>query len=153
MRFLMIDKIVEWRIGGLARAVKNITLSEDFFDDHFPRMPIMPGVLILEGMAQLGGIFLEETVQEKLGLEKKAIMTIIDKTKFRDISRPGDTLVYTAEVLSFNPDAGKVEVTARKKDKEIVSTRITYVLNAYEDPILQRDRLRLVNMWKEGLNE
>jgi len=149
----MIDKIVEWRIGGLARAVKNITLSEDFFDDHFPRMPIMPGVLILEGMAQLGGIFLEETVQEKLGLEKKAIMTIIDKTKFRDISRPGDTLVYTAEVLSFNPDAGKVEVTARKKDKEIVSTRITYVLNAYEDPILQRDRLRLVNMWKEGLNE
>ena len=153
MRFLMIDKIIEWRIGESAKAVKNISLSEDFFDDHFPRKPIMPGVLILEGMAQLGGIILEETVKEKLGIEKKAIMTIIDKTKFRDIARPGDTLVYSATVQSFNDAAGKVQVDAHRKDRRIVSTKITYVLDAYRDPILQRDRQRLIELWKEGLDE
>ena len=153
MRFLMIDKIIEWRIGESAKAVKNISLSEDFFDDHFPRKPIMPGVLILEGMAQLGGIILEETVKEKLGIEKKAIMTIIDKTKFRDIARPGDTLVYSATVQSFNDAAGKVQVDAHRKDRRIVSTKITYVLDAYRDPILQRDRQRLIDLWKEGLDE
>ena len=153
MRFLMIDKIIEWQIGGSAKAIKNISLSEDFFDDHFPRMPIMPGVLILEGMAQLGGIFLEETVKKKMGIEKKAIMTIIDKTKFRDISKPGDTLIYTAVVMSFNDTAGKVQLDAHRDNRLIVSNRITYVLDAYNDPILKRDRQRLIDLWKEGLDE
>lgn len=149
----MIDKIIEWQIGGSAKAVKNISLSEDFFDDHFPRMPIMPGVLILEGMAQLGGIFLEETVKKEMGVEKKAIMTIIDKTKFRDISKPGDSLIYSAKVMSFNDTAGKVQLDAHRDNRLIVSTRITYVLDAYNDPILKRDRQRLIDLWKEGLDE
>ncbi len=153
MRFLMIDKIIGWQIGGSAKAVKNISLSEDFFDDHFPRMPIMPGILILEGMAQLGGIFLEETVKENMGIEKKAIMTIIDKTKFRDISKPGDSLIYTAKVISFNDSAGKVQVEAHREDRLIVSSKITFVLDAYNDPILKRDRERLIGLWKEGLDE
>lgn len=149
----MIDKIIEWKIGGSAKAVKNISLSEDFFDDHFPRMPIMPGVLILEGMAQLGGIFLEETVKKEMGIEKKAIMTIVDKTKFRDISKPGDTLIYTAVVMSFNDTAGKIQLDAHRDNRLIASTKITYVLDAYNDPILKRDRQRLIDLWKEGLDE
>ena len=59
MRFFLIDKIDEWNLGATAKATKNVALSEDFFDDHFPRRPVMPGVLIIEGMAQLSGLLLE----------------------------------------------------------------------------------------------
>lgn len=55
MRFLLIDRITEWEPGKRASAVKNVSLSEDFFDDHFPLKPIMPAVLMIEGMAQLSG--------------------------------------------------------------------------------------------------
>jgi 3-hydroxymyristoyl/3-hydroxydecanoyl-(acyl carrier protein) dehydratase len=50
MRFFLIDRITRWEVGALAEASKNVALSEDFFDDHFPRRPVMPGVLILEGI-------------------------------------------------------------------------------------------------------
>ena len=60
MRFFLIDKIKDWQVGKSAVAIKNIALSEDFFDDHFPRRPVMPGVLILEGLAQLSGLLLED---------------------------------------------------------------------------------------------
>lgn len=140
---------MEWEIGGQARAIKNIALSEDFFDDHFPRMPIMPGVLILEGMAQLGGIFLEETVRQELGIETKAIVTIIDKTKFRDISKPGDQLIYTVKVTGFSDLGGKVTAAAHKGDNEIASTGFTFAFKEIEDEYLKRDRNRLLELWKQ----
>lgn len=146
----MIDRILDWTIGDTARAIKNISLSEDFFDDHFPRMPIMPGVLILEGMAQLGGVFLEETAKAELSIRRKAVMTSIDKTKFREISIPGDTLIYTARVLAFNEAGGKVEVQAWKNEKTIVKTTMNFVFREIQDPYLMRDRDRLLELWKNG---
>jgi len=65
MRFLLVDSILEWEPGVGATGVKNVSLSEDFFDDHFPLKPIMPGVLIIEGMAQLSGLLLEETMKRQ----------------------------------------------------------------------------------------
>jgi 3-hydroxyacyl-[acyl-carrier-protein] dehydratase len=65
MRFFLIDRITKWQVGITAEAIKNVALSEDFFDDHFPRRPVMPGVLIIEGMAQLSGLLLEATLKEK----------------------------------------------------------------------------------------
>ncbi len=147
MRFFLIDKIIQWEIDKSAKAVKNISLSEDFFDDHFPRMPVMPGVLILEGMAQLSGIFLEETIKSKMDIEKKALMSIIDKTKFRDISKPGDQLIYSAEVTNYNDIGGKVRSEAYKNDKLIVSTNFTFIFNDIDDEYLKRDRKRLLELW------
>ena len=66
MRFFLIDRITKWQVGATAEAIKNIALSEDFFDDHFPRRPVMPGVLIIEGMAQLSGLLLEASLKKKL---------------------------------------------------------------------------------------
>ena len=65
MRFFLIDKISRWEVGALAEGTKNVALSEDFFDDHFPRRPVMPGVLVIEGMAQLSGLLLEASLQAK----------------------------------------------------------------------------------------
>ena len=88
MRFLLIDRITAWDPGKTGTAVKNISLSEDFFDDHFPLKPIMPGVLIVEGMAQLAGLLVEEGVRRETGRNIKALMSIIEKAKFRKPAYP-----------------------------------------------------------------
>jgi len=80
MRFLLIDRITLWEPGSRGSAVKNISLSEDFFEDHFPLKPIMPGVLILEGMAQLSGLLLEEGVRRESGRNVKALIRDSNKT-------------------------------------------------------------------------
>lgn len=151
MRFFLIDKITEWEPGKRARALKNVALSEDFFDDHFPRMPIMPGVLILEGMAQLGGILLEETVKIEIGIADKAVMTMIDKTKFRAMVRPGDQLTYEAVITGFNDMGGRVSVTASNAGKTVVATTFTFAFQAIDDAYLIRDRKRLLDLWLSGV--
>jgi 3-hydroxyacyl-[acyl-carrier-protein] dehydratase len=105
MRFFLIDKITQWHVGTSAEAIKNVALSEDFFDDHFPRRPVMPGVLILEGMAQLSGLLLEAGLREKYGRDAKAVLTVLERTKFRDMVRPGDTLTYRTRVMATRPAA------------------------------------------------
>jgi 3-hydroxymyristoyl/3-hydroxydecanoyl-(acyl carrier protein) dehydratase/protein-S-isoprenylcysteine O-methyltransferase Ste14 len=88
MRFLLVDAILEWEPGKQAKGVKNVSLSEDFFDDHFPLKPIMPGVLIVEGMAQLSGLLLEESMKRS-GRKVKALMSMMEKAKFRYPVYPG----------------------------------------------------------------
>lgn len=94
MRFFLIDRISQWNVGASACATKNVALSEDFFDDHFPRRPVMPGVLILEGMAQLSGLLLEVSLKSRFGKDAKAVLTVVERTKFRQMVHPGDTLAY-----------------------------------------------------------
>ncbi len=108
MRFLLIDRITEWEPGKHACAVKNVALSEDFFDDHFPMKPIMPAVLIIEGMAQLSGLLIEEGVRMESRRNVKALMSIIEKAKFRRPVYPGDKLVYHAEIGSVNELGGNI---------------------------------------------
>src|SRR3989304_2334360 len=110
MRFLLIDRIIEWEPGKRARAVKNVALSEDFFDDHFPLKPIMPAVLMIEGMAQLSGLLLEEGMRQGSGRNVKALMSIVEKAKFRRPVYPGDKLLYSTEVISVNELGGKTFV-------------------------------------------
>ena len=105
MRFFLIDKITRWETGAAAEAWKNVALSEDFFDDHFPRRPVMPGVLILEGMAQLSGLLLEAGLQQKYSKNAKAVLTVLERTKFRTLVKPGDTLLYRTEVMSLTRPA------------------------------------------------
>src|SRR5512138_3447927 len=88
MRFFLIDRITRWEPGRCAEAIKNIALSEDYFDDHFPRRPVMPGVLILEGMAQLSGLLLEAGLKARYDKDAKAVLTVIERTKFREMARP-----------------------------------------------------------------
>ncbi len=92
MRFFLLDRITRWDVGVAAEGIKCVALSEDFFDDHFPRRPVMPGVLILEGMAQLAGLLLEASLEQKYAKSAKAVLTVLERTKFRAMAKPGDTL-------------------------------------------------------------
>lgn len=150
MRFFMIDKIRKWEIGVKAEAVKNIALSEDFFDDHFPRRPIMPGVLIIEGMAQLAGLLLEASVKEKNKMNVKCLLTILERTKFREVVRPGDTLIYKTAINSINANGGKLTATAFCEDRVIVTTEMVFAFKSVDDPELENRRSELLRLWMPG---
>jgi 3-hydroxyacyl-[acyl-carrier-protein] dehydratase len=153
MRFFLIDKITQWVVGCEARGVKNVALSEDFFDDHFPRRPVMPGVLIIEGMAQLSGLLLEDSLKDKYARDAKAILTVLERTKFRDMVRPGDTLEYHTELVSLNKAGGKVTVTAFRDDKLVVSSGMTFGFKYVDDPQLDIRRRELMKIWTAEMDQ
>ncbi|MEE9614645.1 MAG: 3-hydroxyacyl-ACP dehydratase FabZ [Thermodesulfobacteriota bacterium] len=93
--FLLIDKVVEFEENKRAKGIKNVTINEPFFLGHFPDHPIMPGVLIIEAMAQVGGILAFKSA----GAQNKLVYFMgVDKARFRRPVMPGDTLEMTLEV-------------------------------------------------------
>ncbi len=148
MRFFLIDRITTWELStGVAEALKNVSLSEDFFDDHFPRRPVMPGVLILEGLAQLGGLVLEKCLQARHGKDAKAVLTVLERTKFRALVKPGDTLRYRVELVSINEAGGKVKANAYRDETLVTSTEMVFGFKEVDDPLMEQKRQRLMDIW------
>ena len=97
--FLLIDRVTEIDAGKSIKAYKNITIGEQIFQGHFPGHPIYPGVMIIEGLAQAGGVLAFKS-DESMDISTKVVyFTSIDETKFRSPVRPGDRLDYEIEVL------------------------------------------------------
>ena len=147
MRFFMIDRITCWEVGRTAEAIKNVALSEDFFDDHFPRRPVMPGVLMIEGMAQLAGLLLEASLTAAHNCDAKALLTVLERTKFREMVRPGDTLTYRASVISVNRNGGKASAEALCNGRVVVTTGMVFVFKQVDDPLLAAKRAELMRIW------
>lgn len=123
--FLLVDKILEVEPGKRAVGIKNVTANESFFQGHFPGNPIMPGVLIIEALAQtacVAGLLLEEN-KGKLG-----VFTGIDGVKFRRQVVPGDTLKLEAEFLVFKMGMGKVKVKATVDDELACEGELKFAL-------------------------
>lgn len=100
--FLLIDRVEKMQQGEWIEAYKNVTISEQVFQGHFPGHPIYPGVMIIEGMAQAGGVLAFRSMSEdvqKLAEEKVVYFMSIDKAKFRKPVVPGDKLVYRLDVV------------------------------------------------------
>jgi 3-hydroxyacyl-[acyl-carrier-protein] dehydratase len=148
MRFFLIDRITVWEpLAGVAEAKKNVSLSEDYFDDHFPRRPVMPGVLILEGVAQLGGLLLEKTLQSKHGKNSKAVLTVLERTKFRALVKPGDCLRYKVEMVSLNETGGKVKATVFREETNVTATELVFGFKEVEDRLMEQKRQALMEIW------
>ncbi|MDJ0616180.1 MAG: 3-hydroxyacyl-ACP dehydratase FabZ [Calothrix sp. MO_192.B10] len=110
--FLMVDRIIDYVPGEKAVGVKNVTINEPHFQGHFPGRPLMPGVLIVEAMAQVGGVVLKQMPGVEGGL---FVFAGIDKVRFRRPVVPGDQLIMTVELLCvkkrrFGKMSGKAEV-------------------------------------------
>jgi len=105
--FLLIDRIVEFEPKKRLVAIKNVTINEPYFQGHFPGYPIMPGVLVVEAMAQAGGIIMMHEIPDR---EKKLVVfTGIERAKFRRPVTPGDQLRIEVDVLSMKLRAGRIE--------------------------------------------
>ncbi len=96
--FVMVDRIISMEIGNEITGLKNVTINEPFFQGHFPGRPVMPGVLILEGMAQVGGIMAFYSNPEAIG-KKLLFFAGIDKARFRRPVVPGDQLILKLQLI------------------------------------------------------
>jgi UDP-3-O-[3-hydroxymyristoyl] N-acetylglucosamine deacetylase/3-hydroxyacyl-[acyl-carrier-protein] dehydratase len=127
--FLMIDRIIE--IEGSKRVVglKNVTINEAFFQGHYPGDPIMPGVLIIEALAQIGGVLLSQELEHK---GKVAVLLSLDKVKFRRSVRPGDQLILEAEAIRVRSTTGHVKGRAHVADELVAEAEIKFILTDAE---------------------
>lgn len=123
--FLLVDKIIELDIEkGYIIGQKCVTINESFFQGHFPEVPLMPGVLILESLAQTGGVL----VHLKAEVQKIAVLLSINNAKFRNPVRPGDVLTLKCEGLLFSNKGGRVHAVAKVNDKLAVEAEIGFAL-------------------------
>lgn len=123
--FLLVDKITEIEYGKKAIGIKNVTVNEPFFQGHFPGNPIMPGVLIVEAMAQVGAVSILGMEQNK---GKLAVFTGIDGLRFRRQVVPGDTLRMEVEMLAFKRGIGKAKAEAYVGDELAASGELMFAI-------------------------
>jgi UDP-3-O-[3-hydroxymyristoyl] N-acetylglucosamine deacetylase/3-hydroxyacyl-[acyl-carrier-protein] dehydratase len=109
--FLLVDRILEFDAGKRIVGLKNVTMNEPFFQGHFPDHPIMPGVLIVEAMAQVGGLLLMNEFEEPG--EKVVYFMSLNDVKFRRPVIPGDQLVFEVELIQFRGRVCKMSGVAR----------------------------------------
>ena len=121
--FLLIDRITEFEPQKRLVALKNVTINEPFFQGHFPGYPIMPGVLVVEAMAQAGGIIMMHELVDRHS--KLVVFTGIERAKFRRPVTPGDQLKIEVEVLSFRTRAGKIQGRATVDGKRACEATLT----------------------------
>jgi 3-hydroxyacyl-[acyl-carrier-protein] dehydratase len=120
--FLLVDKVLEIdREEGRILGVKNVSINEPFFQGHFPGNPIMPGVLIIEALAQLGGILMFEK-----GYSQLKVLASIRNAKFRRLVRPGDVLHLEAWEIHLSSRGGKVKGEARVNNEKAAEGEIVF---------------------------
>ncbi len=121
--FILIDRILKLVPGEEVVALKNVTINEPFFQGHFPANPIMPGVLIVEAMAQAGGILVMESMPpERYG--QPVYFMGIDKVRFRKPVVPGDQLIFEAKLLKMREKVVKMSGKATVEDNLVAEAEL-----------------------------
>jgi 3-hydroxyacyl-[acyl-carrier-protein] dehydratase len=122
MRWMWIDRFEQFESKHRAVAVKNVTLSEDHLHDHVPGFPVMPASLIIEGMAQTGGILVGEARQ----FAEKVILAKVQRAEFTRFVRPGDTLYYSATIEQMTDSAATTRGVVTCQGEEIGQVDIVF---------------------------
>src|SRR5438132_8897779 len=131
MRWIWIDRFLEFKKGKFARALKNLSVAEEFFADHFPGYPIMPGSLILEGLAQTGGIL----VGEVNDFREKVVLAKIPSARFYRDALAGEQLIYEAELLHMRPEGAAVQGRATIAGEPVVEAELIFAhFDQYRPP-------------------
>jgi 3-hydroxyacyl-[acyl-carrier-protein] dehydratase len=126
--FLLIDRVIDLTPRERIVAIKNVTINEPFFQGHFPNLPIMPGVLVVEAIAQAGGALLLTEVEDRD--QKLMVFTGIERARFRRPIIPGDQVRIEVEVKSWRMNAVRMEGKAFVGDKRVAEATVTCQLIA-----------------------
>jgi 3-hydroxyacyl-[acyl-carrier-protein] dehydratase len=126
MRHFWLDRITQLEPGVRATGVKAVALAEEEFDVHFPGNPVLPGVYLLEGLAQTAGVLLERSD----AAHRLALLATVERARFVGFARPGDLVTLEAEIESFEGAYARVRATASVQGRPIATARLTFKLVA-----------------------
>jgi len=121
---LLVDRILEIELGKRIVGLKNVSINEPYFQGHFPGFPLMPGVYILEALAQVGGILMIKSLGLEIG-KYAVVFAGIDDARFKKPVYPGDQLILELEVITLKKSLSKMKGTA-KVDNQVVAEAILY---------------------------
>src|SRR5699024_939566 len=127
--FLLVDRVWECQPGERAVGLKDVTVNEPFFQGHFPGYPVMPGVLIVEALAQVGAV---SVLSKEENRGKLAFFAGIEKCRFRGQVKPGDTLTLEVEMLRLRGSLGKGKGVARVGDQVVAEGELMFALQEKE---------------------
>ena len=129
---LLVDRVVDYEIGKTITAIKNVTVNEEFFNGHFPHKPVMPGVLMIEALAQTAAILSFMTMGVKPDENSVVYFVGIDNARFKRPVEPGDQLVMTVEIVRTSRGIWKYKATASVDGKVAVEGDLMCTIRANE---------------------
>jgi 3-hydroxymyristoyl/3-hydroxydecanoyl-(acyl carrier protein) dehydratase len=150
MRYLLLDRILTLRPPDSATAIKCVSLADDVFVDHFPGHPVMPGALLIEALAQLGGVLVEATLRERGRDHLHAVLTMVDRARFRQMVRPGDRVELLCSGLAAGEDGGRVRGLAHVDGALAVEAELTFALMPIANARLIERRREVLETWLSG---
>ncbi len=153
MRFVLIDRVVHLEPGRKAEGYRVVPADEDYFLDHFPGYPVVPGVLLLESMAQLGGRLVQVSVRQASGREVLPMVAMVDRAQFRRPVRPGERLDVAAEITSLGSERARVTASAAVGGAAAASAVIMYGLVGIErgGMGIPQDAVAGIRAWDEAI--
>lgn len=127
--FLLVDRVLEFEKDKSIKAIKNVTINEPFFNGHFPGQPVMPGVLMIEAMAQAAGLIILKSNPDIAYPKDLCVLVGVNNARFKRMVRPGDQLILTAETTKAKSGIWKFNCEARVENEmaasaEIITARI-----------------------------
>ena len=156
MRWLLVDVIDTLEVGSSATGRKTWHADEGFFEDHFPSFPVVPGVLLMEALAQLAGKLIGYTVRRQRGDWPFPILSMMNGVKFRKFVRPGEEVHLEARLISLREEMAGVKVRAKCNGRVVAQAEQIFVFNAV--PIAEDEdrakveaieRAHLQNLWSD----
>ena len=149
MRYLLIDRVLRLERDKSVLAIKNVTLSEDVYADHFLGFPVMPGALLIEAAAQAATALLEVSGN----FQKKALLAMVDRAKFRAMVRPGDQLYIDAKLLGVTEKVAQIVAELRVGETLVMDAKLIFTLQPSEQFYPQKTRHlveTVYDIWLEG---
>lgn len=123
---LMVDRVMEFEKGKRISAIKNVSINESFFQGHFPDHPIMPGVLIIEAMAQTSALLLSLTNEDLDYKKNKLLFASVNKMRFLNSVLPGDQMIIEVESIKLTSFAGIVSAQVRVEDRVVAKGELSF---------------------------